>query len=49
MVDNEELASIPLCAHEAAVTRMQRVVRWCAVGWAVSILGLAAVLWTVVA
>lgn len=44
MVDNEELASIPLCAHEAAVTRMQRVVRWCAVGWAVSVLALAAVI-----
>ena len=49
MSDKEELASIPLVCHEAAVTRMQRVVRWIAVCWAASILGLAAVLWTVVA
>lgn len=48
-MDNEELVSIPLVCHEASITRMQRVVRWIAVGWAVSVVALAAVLWEVLA
>lgn len=49
MSDKEEFATVPIVCHEAAVTRMQRVVRWIAVCWAASILGLAAVLWGVLA
>lgn len=40
----EEVLSIPLVVHEQASYRLGRILRWCITGWAVSVLGLAAVL-----
>lgn len=42
MNNENEVASIPLAALESASERSQRIIRTLAVGWAVSILALAA-------
>lgn len=45
--DKDEVATVPLVAHEQAMTRLRGALWSVIVGWAVSMVSLGVVLWSV--